>query len=258
MSTRRQHVTPRRSRVGRIEHHALQAHLIFLEVREIELTPRQRDAISHMTVWISKMWVSLEGYVHQTPGHEGAISLVLKAHLERQKPREGRRSRRSLPAFLLEIRSQPPPTTELLKRSKVGHPPGSLSFERSGGALDGIVTTALSGVFLWVPSALTCKDDLGAIWGFGRGFAIGVIPHPIWVVRIPEQLVTGEEEGVWHLAFDSRIGGLLVLDSRIGRPYGATERQREQQCCQRHDQRSRDGQQPPWPRSPLRCPPYVG
>src|SRR5215218_8022509 len=78
--------------------------------------------------------------------------------------------------------------------------------------------------------------------------AIVVIPHPRGVVRIPEQLVTGEEEGVWHLALGSRIGG----------PYGATERQREQQCYQRHNQRSRDGQQPPWPRSPLRCLPYVG
>src|SRR5215216_5702285 len=50
----------------------------------------------------------------------------------------------------------------------------------------------------------------------------------------------------------------LALDSRIGGPYDATERQREQQCCQRHNQRSRHGQQPPWPRSPLRCLPYVG
>src|SRR5215218_10078909 len=123
MSIRSQHVTPRRSRVGRIEHQALQAHLIFLEVREIELTPCKRDAISHMTVWISKMWVSLEGYVHQTPGDEGTFSLVLQVHLERQKPREGRRSRRSLPAFLLKVRSQPPPTIEILKRAKVGHPP---------------------------------------------------------------------------------------------------------------------------------------
>src|SRR5215212_9402956 len=82
---RSQHITAARW-VGRIEHHALQAHLIFLEVREIELTPRQRDAISHMTVRISKMWVPLKDLGHQTPGHEGAISLVLKAHLERQKP----------------------------------------------------------------------------------------------------------------------------------------------------------------------------
>src|SRR5215208_1123115 len=118
---RSQHITAARW-VGRIEHHALQAHLIFLEVREIELTSRKRDAISYMTVRISKMRVSLEDLGHKTPGHEGAISLVLEAHLERQKPREGRRSRRSLPTFLLEIRSQPPPTTELLKRSKVGHP----------------------------------------------------------------------------------------------------------------------------------------
>src|SRR5215203_566305 len=119
---RSQHITAARW-VGRIEHHALQAHLIFLEVREIELTPRQRDAISYMTVRISKMWVLLKDLGHKTPGHEGAISLVLKTHLERQKPREGRRSRGSLPPFLLKVRSQPPPTTELLKRAKVGHPP---------------------------------------------------------------------------------------------------------------------------------------
>src|SRR5918997_1049338 len=103
---RSQHITPAR-RVGRIEHHALQAHLIFLEVREIELTPRQRDAISHMTVRISKMWVPLEDLGHQTPGDEGALSLVLKAHLERQKPGEGSRARRSLPPFLLKVRSHP-------------------------------------------------------------------------------------------------------------------------------------------------------
>src|SRR5215208_3432365 len=81
---RSQHITSA-SRVGRIEHHALQAHLIFLEVREIELTSRQRDAISYMTVRISKMWVPLEDLGHKTPGHEDAISLVLEAHLERQK-----------------------------------------------------------------------------------------------------------------------------------------------------------------------------
>src|SRR5215216_3104161 len=119
---RSQHITAARW-VGRIEHQALQAHLIFLELREVELTSRQRDAISHMTVRIGKMWVSLEGYVHQTPGNKGTLSLVHKAHLERQKPREGRRSRGSLPSFLLEIRSQPPPTTELLKRFKVGYSP---------------------------------------------------------------------------------------------------------------------------------------
>src|SRR5215217_2565942 len=119
---RSQHITPARW-VRRIEHHALQAHLIFLEVREIELTPRQRDTVSHMTVRIYKMRVLLEDLGHKTPGHEGTLSLVLKAHLERQKPREGRRSRRSLPPFLFEIRSQPPPTTELLKRSEVGYSP---------------------------------------------------------------------------------------------------------------------------------------
>src|SRR5215208_4305531 len=119
---RSQHITAARW-VGRIEHHALQAHLIFLEVRVIELTPCKRDAISHMTVWIGKMWVALKDLGHKTPGHEGAISLVLEAHLERQKSGEGRRSRGSLPAFLLEIRSQPPPTTELLKGSEVGYSP---------------------------------------------------------------------------------------------------------------------------------------
>src|SRR5215210_1457227 len=117
-----QHVTAAR-RVTRIEHHPLQAHLIFLEVREIELTSRQRDAISYMTVRISKMWVLLKDLGHKTPGHEGSLSLVLEAHLERQKPGEGRRSRWSLPPFLLKVRSQPPPTTELLKRSKVCYSP---------------------------------------------------------------------------------------------------------------------------------------
>jgi hypothetical protein len=73
---RSQHITAARW-VGRIEHHALQAHLIFLEVREIELTSRQRDAISYMTVRISKMWVALKDLGHKTPGHEGALSLVL-------------------------------------------------------------------------------------------------------------------------------------------------------------------------------------
>src|SRR5215203_1734851 len=81
---RSQHITAARW-VGRIEHHALQAHLIFLEVREIELTSRQRDAISHMTVRIGKMWVLLKDFGHQTPGDKGTLSLVLKAHLERQK-----------------------------------------------------------------------------------------------------------------------------------------------------------------------------
>src|SRR5215208_6533310 len=84
---RSQHITAARW-VGRIEHQALirwPCAFVFLELREVELTPRQRDAISHMTVWISKMWVSLEGYVHQTPGDKGTLSLVLKAHLERQK-----------------------------------------------------------------------------------------------------------------------------------------------------------------------------
>src|SRR5919112_213164 len=248
---RSQHIT-RGRRVTRIEHHALQAHLVFLEVREIELTPRKRDAVSHMTVRISKMRMLLEDLGHKTPGHQGTLSLVLEAHPERQKPGEGRRSRGSLPPFLFEVRSHPPPATELLKRSEVGYSPGALCFDRPRGALDGIVTTALSGVFLWVPAALTCKDDLGAIRRFCEGFAIVVIPYPRGVVRIPEQLVTGEEEGVWHLALDSRTGGLLVLDSCLGRPYGATERQGEQQCCRRHHQRSRHGQQPPSPRSPLR------
>src|SRR5215216_7377439 len=108
-----------------------------------------------MTVRIGKMWVLLKDFGHQTPGYKGTLSLVLKTHLERQKPREGRRSRGSLPPFLLEIRSQPPPTTELLKRSEGGYSPGSLCLDRSRGALDRIVTTALSGVFLWVPPALT-------------------------------------------------------------------------------------------------------
>src|SRR5215212_11561415 len=116
-----------------------------------------------MSVWISKMWVLLEDLGHQTPGNKGTLSLVLEAHLQRQKPGEGRRSRRSLPPLLLEIGSQPPPTTELLKRSEVGHPPRSLCFDRSRGAPDGIVTTTLSGVCLWVPPTLTCQDDLGAI-----------------------------------------------------------------------------------------------
>jgi hypothetical protein len=79
-----QHITAARW-VGRIEHHALQAHF--------------------------------------TSGHEGAISLVLKAHLERQKPGKGRRSRGSLPPFLLKVRFHPPPATELLKRSEVGYSP---------------------------------------------------------------------------------------------------------------------------------------
>src|SRR5215208_6639055 len=183
-----------------------------------------------MTVRISKMWVLLKDFGHQTPGHERTLSLVLKAHLERQKPGEGRRSRRSLPPFLLEIWSHPPPTAELLKRSEVGHPPRSLCFDRSRGALDGIVATALSDVFLWVPCALTCKDDLGAIRRFGRGFAIGVIPDSIWVVRIAKQFVVSEKESVGQL--------FLFLDRRIGEPYGATERQREQQSCHRYNQRS--------------------
>jgi hypothetical protein len=82
---RSQHIT-RGRRVTRIEHHALQAHLVFLEVREIELRPRKRDAISHMTVRISKMRVALEDLGHKTPGNKGSFSLVLEAHLERQKP----------------------------------------------------------------------------------------------------------------------------------------------------------------------------
>src|SRR5215208_5008566 len=102
-----------------------------------------------------------------------------------------------------------------------------------------VVTTALSGVCLWVPPALTCKDDLGAIWGFGRGMAIVVIPHPVWVARIAKQLVVSEKESVGHLLLDRSIGGLH-----------AAQRQREQQCCQRRNQRSRHGQQLPSPRSP--------
>src|SRR5215217_3947687 len=58
--------------------------------------------------------------------------------------------------------------------------------------------------------------------------AIVVIPHPGGVVRIPEQLVTGEEEGVWHLALDSCIGGLL---------HAATQRNQRQQPCQTRDQK---------------------
>src|SRR5215208_3617948 len=201
-----------------------------------------------MTVRISKMWVLLKDFGHQTPGHERTLSLVLKAHLERQKPGEGRRSRRSLPPFLLEIWSHPPPTAELLKCSEVGHPPRSLCFDRSRGAPDGIVTTALSGVCLWVPPALAREYDLRAIGRFGRGMAIGVIPHPGGVVRIAKQLVVSEKERV----------GQRLLGRRIGRFYAATERQREQQCRQRHNQRSGDGQQPPWPRSPLQYAPYVG
>src|SRR5687767_6625031 len=126
MSIRSQHVTPRRSRVGRIEHQAVirrPAPFIFLEVLEIELAPRQRDTVRHMTVRINNMWVSLEGLGHQTPGDEGAISLARQVHLERQKPRERSRARRSLPPFLLKVRSQPPPTTEVLKRSEVGYSP---------------------------------------------------------------------------------------------------------------------------------------
>src|SRR3712207_740739 len=256
MSIRSQHVTPRRSRVGRIEHQAVirrPAPFIFPEVREVELAPRQRDTVRHMTVRINKMWVSVEGLFHQTPGDEGAVSLVCQVHLERQKPREGSRSWRSLPPSLLEVPSQPPPTIEVLERAEAGHSPCSVRSDCSRGILDGISTTALGVFALWVPPALTREDNLGAIRRFGEGFAIVVIPHPGGVVRIPEHLVTGEEEGVWHLALDSRIGGLLVLDSCFGRPYGATERQREQQCG-RHHQRSRHGQQPPWPRSPLRCP----
>src|SRR5215213_10613567 len=208
-----------------------------------------------MTVRINKMWVSLEGFGHQTPGDEGAISLARQVHLERQKPRERSRPRRSLPPFLLEVISQPPPTIEVLKRAEVGHSPCSLRSDCSRGILDGISTTTLGVFALWVPPAFTREDDLGAIRRFGKGFAIVVIPDACGVIRIPEQLVTGEEEGVRHLALDSCIGGrLLVLDGRFGRPYGATERQREQQCGRRHHQRSRHGQQPPWSRSPLRCP----
>src|SRR5215217_4296289 len=68
--------------------------------------------------------------------------------------------------------------------------------------------------------------------------AIVVIPDAGGVVRIPEQLVTGEEEGVWHLALDSRIGGLLVLDSCIGGLlYAATKRTQRQQQCKTRDQK---------------------
>src|SRR3712207_159285 len=162
-----------------------------------------------MTVRINNMWVPRKGLGHQTPGHEGTFSLVLKVHLERQKPRERSRPRRSLPPFLLEVRSQPPPTTEVLKRLEVGHAPCSLRPGRPRGILDGVSTTALGGVFLWVPSALTREDNLGAIRRLGKGFAIVVIPHPGGVVRIRVHLVTGEEEGVWHLALDSRIGRLV-------------------------------------------------
>src|SRR5215212_526818 len=195
-----------------------------------------------MSVWISKMWVLLEDLGHQTPGNKGTLSLVLEAHLQRQKPGEGRRSRWSLPSFLLEIGSQPPPATELLERSEVCYSPGSLSFDRSRGAPDGIVTAALSGVCLWVPPTLTCQDDLGAIWGFGRGMAIVVIPDPRGVVRIAKQFVVSEKESVGH----------LLLDRSIGRLHAAAQRQREQQSCQRHHQRSRDSQQLPSLRSPPR------
>src|SRR5215213_3218420 len=162
-----------------------------------------------MTVRINKVWVSLEGFGHQAPGDEGAISLACQVHLERQKPRERSRSRRSLPAFLLEIISQPPPTTEVLKRAEVGHAPCSFRPDRPRGILDGVSTTAVSGVFLWVPPTLTREDNLGAIRRLGKGLAIVVIPHPGGVGRIRVHLVTGEEESVWHPALDSRIGWLL-------------------------------------------------
>src|SRR5215216_6920516 len=68
---RSQHITAAR-RVRRIEHHALQAHLILLEVREIEPTPSKRDAVSHMSVRIRKMWVLLKDLGHKTPGNEGS------------------------------------------------------------------------------------------------------------------------------------------------------------------------------------------
>src|SRR5688500_3913818 len=126
LSIRSQHVTPRRSRVGRIEHQAVirrPAPFIFLEVLEIELAPRQRDTVGPMTDRINNMWRSLAGYGPQESGDEGAISLARQVHLERQKPRERSRARRSLPPSLLEVPSQPPPTTEVLKRSEVGHSP---------------------------------------------------------------------------------------------------------------------------------------
>src|SRR5215212_9331734 len=138
-----------------------------------------------MTVRIDKMWVLLKDLGHQTPGHEGTFSLVLKVHLERQKPRERSRPRRSLPPFLLEVRSQPPPTTEVLKRAEVGHAPCSLRPDRPRSILDGVSTTALGVFALWVPLALTREENLRAIGRLGKGFAIGVIPHPGGVVRIP-------------------------------------------------------------------------
>src|SRR5918997_437337 len=191
-----------------------------------------------MTVRINKMWVSLEGFVHQTPGDEGAVSHSRQVHLERQKPREGSRPRRSLPPFLLEVRSQPPPTIEVLKRAKVGHSPCSLRSDCSRGILDGVSTTALGVFGAWVPPALTRDENLGAIGRLGKGFAIVVIPHPGGVVRIRVHLVTGEKEGVWHLGLDSRIGRLLVLGSRIGRPlYDAASKRQRQQQCQTCDQK---------------------
>src|SRR3712207_9250802 len=124
------------------------------------------------------MRVSLEDFGHKTPGHEGAVSHSRQVHLERQKPGEGSRSWRSLPPFLLEVRSQPPPTIEVLKRAEVSHAPCSLRPDRPRGILDGISTTALGGFALWVPPALTREDNLGAIGRLGKGFAIVVIPHP--------------------------------------------------------------------------------
>jgi hypothetical protein len=48
------------------------APFIFLEVHEVELASCQRDTVRHMTVRINKIWVSLEGFVHRTPGDESA------------------------------------------------------------------------------------------------------------------------------------------------------------------------------------------
>src|SRR3712207_5515 len=120
-----------------------------------------------MTARINNMWVPLKGLGHQTPGHEGTFSLVLKVHLERQKPRGRSRPMRSLPPFLLEVRSQPPPATEVLKRLEDAHAPCSHRPGGARGVLDGVSTTALGGVFRWVPSALTREDNLGAVGRLG-------------------------------------------------------------------------------------------
>ena len=55
---------------------------VSLKSVKLNLPPCQRDAISHLTIRISKMWVLLKDLGHRNTSHEGTLSLVLKAHLE--------------------------------------------------------------------------------------------------------------------------------------------------------------------------------